>query len=60
MNDNGKSEKDIKKIKDCLKAAWNVLSDEIFEDLIGSMKRRIKNCIAAKEWHTKYWKFNSG
>ena len=54
INDGGQSEEDIMKIEECLKTAWNALSNEFFEELIASMERRVKDCITVKGWHTKY------
>ena len=54
MNGGGQSEEDIKRVEDCLKAAWNALPNTLFEDLIRSMESRIKMCIKADGWHTKY------
>ena len=54
MNGGGQSEEDIKRVEDCLKATWNTLPNTLFEDLIRSMESRIKMCIKADRWHTKY------
>ena len=54
INGGGQSEEDIKRVEDCLKAAWNALPNTLFEDLIRSMESRIKMCIKADGWHTKY------
>lgn len=54
MNGGGKSEEDIKKVEECLKATWEALDESLFEELIESMPRRIADCITAKGWHTKY------
>ena len=49
-----KSEEDIQKVEECLKAAWEALPNILFEGYIRSMKKRIDICIAADGWHTKY------
>jgi hypothetical protein len=54
ISDGGQLEKDIKKVEECLKAAWNAFSNEFFEELIANMERRVKDCITAQGWHTKY------
>jgi hypothetical protein len=54
MNGSGETEEDIRKVEECLKAAWDALPNTLFEDLIRSMEKRIKMCIAADGWHTKY------
>ena len=59
MNDGGYLEKDIKKVEECLKTAWNALPNKLFEVLIINMKRK-KMCIKANEWYIKYQKFNLG
>jgi transposase len=45
-------------IKECmvkaLQEGWNALKDELFEELIKSMKRRMEAVIKAKGWYTKY------
>jgi hypothetical protein len=50
----GKTEQDQENIKKALKKAWLTLPDELFEELVQSMLRRINACILAKGWHTKY------
>jgi hypothetical protein len=37
-----------------LRMAWDALPDSLFESLVDSMPCRIKACIEAKGWHTKY------
>ena len=54
MSGGGKTEEDIQKVEECLKAAWDALPDSLFESLIKSMKARMDMCILAKGWHTKY------
>jgi hypothetical protein len=54
MNGGGQSEDDIEKVEECLKAAWDALPNSLFEDLVRSMESRIKMCIRANGWHTKY------
>ena len=50
----GKSEEDIQKVEECLKAVWEALPNSLFEGYIRSMKKRIDMCITAYGWHTKY------
>ena len=54
MNSGGESEQDIRNIEECLKQAWDALPNSLFEELIRSMEKRIKMCIKANGWHTKY------
>ena len=54
MHGGGKSEEDIQRVEECLKAAWEALPNSLFEGYIRSMKKRIDMCIAAEGWHTKY------
>ena len=54
MQGGGKSEEDIKKVEECLKAAWEALPNSLFEGYIRSMKQRIDMCIKAEGWYTKY------
>jgi hypothetical protein len=50
----GKTEQDRENMEEALKKAWLALPDELFEELVQSMPRRINACILAKGWHTKY------
>jgi hypothetical protein len=34
MNSGGELEEDIKRVEECLKAAWEALPDSLFEELI--------------------------
>jgi hypothetical protein len=45
----GKTEQDRENIEEALKKAWLALPDELFEELVQSMPRRINACILAKE-----------
>jgi DDE superfamily endonuclease len=54
MSGGGQSEEDIEQVQECLKAAWNALPNSLFQKLVESMEKRIKDCIMAKGWHTKY------
>ena len=54
MSSGGKSEEDIQKVEECLKAAWEALPNSLFEGYIKSMKKRMDICIKADGWHTKY------
>ena len=54
MNGRGESEEDIKRVEECLKAAWEALPNSLFEELLRSMKSRIDMCIEVDGWHTKY------
>ena len=42
------------RLKSCIQAAWDTLNKGIFDNLYASMPARIKACIAAGGWHTKY------
>ena len=54
MNGGGESEEDIRKVEECLIAAWDALPSTLFDSLIESMPCRISECIKANGWHTKY------
>ena len=54
MKDRGESEEDIKRVEECLKAAWEALPNSLFKELVRSMKSRIDMCIQADGWYTKY------
>ena len=60
MNDEGYLKEDIKKVEEYLKTAWNTLPNKLFEVLIINIEKRVKMCIEANGWHTKYQKFNLG
>ena len=51
---NRKSEKDRTAIEEALKEAWANIPVRLFEESVKSMKRKVKACIDAKGWHTKY------
>jgi hypothetical protein len=42
------------RLESCIQAAWDTLDKGIFDNLYASMPARIKACIAAGGWHTKY------
>jgi hypothetical protein len=48
------SEHARQRLESCLQAAWDTLDKELFNVLYKSMPSRIKACIAADGWHTKY------
>lgn len=48
------TEKIRMELEEALKVCWDELPDSLFESLVGSMQDRIKACIEAKGWHTKY------
>lgn len=50
----GESEEDLKNMEEALKKAWLMIPTSFFENLIESIERRIKACIEADSWHTKY------
>ena len=54
MNAKGELEEDKKALKEALKATWLTILNSFFESLVESMPNRIKACIEAKGWHTKY------
>ena len=39
---------------EALKVCWNAVPTTFFESLLESMPRRVKACLDAKGWHTKY------
>ena len=42
-------------MEEALKEAWATIPVSFFlEELVESMERKVKACIDAKEWHTKY------
>jgi hypothetical protein len=47
MNSGGELEEDIRKVEECLIAAWDALPSTLFDSLIESMLRRISDCINA-------------
>jgi transposase len=51
---NRKSEEDRTLMEEALKEAWATIPVSFFEELVESMERRVKACIDAKGWHTKY------
>ena len=51
---NRKSEEDRTAIEEALKEAWATIPVSFFKDLVESMERRVKACIDANGWHTKY------
>ena len=50
----GKSEYAIQVYKDAIQEAWYALKSEIINNCILSIRNRIKACIRAKGWYTKY------
>lgn len=58
MGGGGKLEEDIKKVEECLKEAQQTLPNSLFESYIHSMEQRIKMCVLANGWHTKYQLFS--
>jgi transposase len=53
-NSTGESGAELDALEEALCKAWEALPDSLFESLISSMGRRIKACIEADGWHTKY------
>jgi hypothetical protein len=51
---NGKSEEDCIAMEEALKEAWATIPVSFFENLVESIERRVKACIKAEGWHTKY------
>ena len=41
-------------LKEALKSAWNALPNSLFKLLLHSLPKRVKACMAAKGWYTKY------
>ena len=54
--DKSASEDSRQRLESCLQAAWDTLDQELFNKLGDSMCNRIEAVIAAKGWHTKYWR----
>ena len=52
--DPSKSEDARQRLESCIQAAWDTLDKGIFDALYASMPARMKACIAAGGWHTKY------
>jgi hypothetical protein len=52
--DKSESEHARQRFESCLQAAWDTLDEELFCTLGASIPARIKACIAADRWHTKY------
>jgi len=42
------------RLESCIQAAWDTLDKGLFDNLYASMPARMKACIAASSWHTKY------
>jgi hypothetical protein len=51
---NGKSENDRTAMEEALKEAWATIPVSLFEELVGSIEKRVAAYIKAKGWHTKY------
>jgi transposase len=54
INVKGDLEEDRSNLKEALKEAWLALSNSLFKSLVESIPRRIKACIKANRWYTKY------
>ncbi len=39
---------------DALEQAWHLIEDDILNDLVESMERRVQAVIKAEGWYTKY------
>jgi hypothetical protein len=52
--DRSESEDSRQHLESCLQAAWDCLPDTLFDNLYGSMQRRLLAVIEAKGWHIKY------
>ena len=50
----GKGAADLEQLIDAIKESWDVIEDEVLEELINSMPRRIAAIIDAEGWYTKY------
>ena len=47
--------KDVRqRLKSYIQAAQDILDKGLFDNLYASMLARIKACIVASSWHTKY------
>jgi transposase len=49
-----KSEQDLANLERALIEAWEAIPNDILLSLSDSMESRVKACIAAEGWHTKY------
>jgi hypothetical protein len=52
--DNSELEDARQRLKSCIQAAWDILDKGLFDNLYTSIPARMKACIAAGSWHTKY------
>jgi DDE superfamily endonuclease len=52
--DKSESEYARQRLESYIQAAWDTLDKGLFDSLYESMPARIKACIAASGWHTKY------
>ena len=50
----GGDEKVREALWEALEEAWELIDHELMKGLIDSMERRVKECIKAKGWYTKY------
>jgi hypothetical protein len=50
----GDQDKVCKRYLNIINAAWAKISQEYFDGLIELMPRRVKACIAARGWYTRY------
>ena len=39
---------------DTLEQAWHLIEEDILDDLVGSMQRRVQAVIKIEGWYTKY------
>ena len=49
-----KSEEARARLESALQVAWDTIDQEFFDKLWQSIDTRVKACIAANGWHTKY------
>jgi hypothetical protein len=49
-----KSNDTRQKLESCIQVTWDILDKGLFDNLYASIPARIKACIAAGSWHTKY------
>ena len=55
MNTEGGGEEEVRrKLFEALEEARSVIDTELMKGLIESMERRVKACIDAEGWYTKY------
>ena len=52
--DPSESEEARARLESALQASWDMIDKEVFDKLYESIEHRIRACIKADGWHTKY------